>query len=78
MLEALDVTAPQSASGSRPTGIETPCVQVCAIDAATGCCTGCGRTLAEIASWTQFTPEERRHIMGELAARRRRLAGGKG
>ncbi|MGD9803897.1 MAG: DUF1289 domain-containing protein [Hyphomicrobiaceae bacterium] len=56
-------------------GIETPCIGVCNLDAASGICTGCGRTLEEIASWSRLSPEQRRQIMSELARRRRRVAG---
>lgn len=56
-------------------GIETPCIGICNLDAASGLCTGCGRTLEEIASWSRISPEKRRKIMGELTGRRRRAAG---
>jgi predicted Fe-S protein YdhL (DUF1289 family) len=32
-------------------------------------CTGCGRTLTEIANWTRYTPAEREAIMRLLPAR---------
>jgi predicted Fe-S protein YdhL (DUF1289 family) len=35
--------------------VETPCVNVCLLDPATGACLGCGRTLAEIASWASMS-----------------------
>jgi len=46
--------------------IDSPCIQVCAIDAATGLCTGCGRMLDEIARWSSMTDVERARIMREL------------
>ncbi len=49
--------------------IETPCVEVCVIDQATALCTGCGRSLAEIASWSSISREERRRIMDLIAER---------
>jgi predicted Fe-S protein YdhL (DUF1289 family) len=56
--------------------MQSPCINVCVIDATTGLCSGCGRSLAEIAAWTAMTDGERRRIMGELASRqgRARLA----
>lgn len=48
----------------------TPCIKVCVIDAATGLCTGCGRSLSEIAGWAAMTDFERQRIMRELPARR--------
>jgi uncharacterized protein len=50
--------------------IESPCVKVCAIDATTGWCLGCGRSMAEIASWSTLAPERRRAVMGELDGRK--------
>ena len=53
--------------------IESPCVKICVIHPAEGLCTGCLRTLDEIAGWSQMTPEARRAIMAGLEARRARL-----
>jgi uncharacterized protein len=50
--------------------IETPCIKICAIDPASGLCTGCARTLAEIARWGTMSDAERRSIMEELPSRR--------
>lgn len=50
--------------------IESPCVGICQIEKATRLCTGCGRTLHEIAGWVQLGEAERRRIMSELPARR--------
>jgi len=49
--------------------MQSPCVRVCAIDAHTGLCTGCGRTLEEIAGWTKMTDEERERIISTLSDR---------
>ena len=49
--------------------IESPCNKVCVVDPKSARCIGCGRTLAEIAGWSTFTPQERRRIMAELKAR---------
>lgn len=53
---------------------ETPCVGICEMDARTALCVGCGRTLAEIASWGGMASAERRAIMRTLD-RRMRAAG---
>jgi uncharacterized protein len=50
----------------------SPCIKVCAIEAATDLCAGCGRTRAEIAHWGGMTDAERDRVMTELPARRRR------
>lgn len=54
----------------------SPCINVCVIDATTGLCAGCGRTLAEIAAWSGLDDGERRKIMAELPERRARLGSG--
>lgn len=54
--------------------METPCIKICAIDPVSGNCTGCARTLAEIAGWSRYTEAERRRVMSELPARARAMA----
>jgi uncharacterized protein len=49
--------------------IESPCTKVCAVDPTSALCIGCGRSLAEIAGWLRFTPEERVRVMAELPQR---------
>lgn len=49
--------------------IESPCIKVCTVDAGTGRCLGCGRTIDEIARWTAMNDAERARIMRELPAR---------
>ena len=49
--------------------LETPCVNICLLDAGTGTCLGCGRTLAEIARWAQMSDAERRTVMAALPTR---------
>ena len=58
--------------------LETPCVNICEIDAVTGLCTGCARTLDEIARWAAMSAAERRTIMAALSARRERARNTKG
>jgi predicted Fe-S protein YdhL (DUF1289 family) len=53
---------------SRPL-MQTPCVKVCTLDARSGLCLGCGRTLDEIARWASMSEAERARIMAELARR---------
>jgi uncharacterized protein len=49
--------------------IETPCVKICALDAGSGLCLGCARTIDEIAGWGAMSAADRRRVMGELPAR---------
>ena len=58
--------------------IESPCIKVCVIAPAARICTGCLRTLDEIAGWGRMSPEERRVIMAALPSRAPLLAGRRG
>ena len=51
--------------------VETPCIQVCVMDTASGLCSGCGRTSAEIGGWLDMSPTERRAVMEALSGRKR-------
>lgn len=49
--------------------LESPCVKICTLDARSGLCLGCARTVEEIARWSAMSAAERRRVMGELPAR---------
>jgi prolyl-tRNA editing enzyme YbaK/EbsC (Cys-tRNA(Pro) deacylase)/predicted Fe-S protein YdhL (DUF1289 family) len=49
--------------------VPSPCISVCQINAATGCCEGCFRTLDEIAGWSVATPEAKRSLWRAIAQR---------
>ena len=46
--------------------VESPCVRVCAIDAKSGYCHGCFRTLREISYWTTYTHAQQRALLEEI------------
>ncbi len=52
--------------------MDSPCIKLCVMDAATGLCAGCGRSLEEIAGWAGMSELERRRVMRELPGRRSR------
>lgn len=56
------------------TPVASPCISVCRIDAASGLCVGCLRTLDEIAAWSALDDAARRVVWGAIAERRARLA----
>ena len=56
-----------------PAPVASPCVSICVIDAPTGLCAGCYRTLDEIAGWIDFSTEERRALLAVLEERRARV-----
>lgn len=51
--------------------VPSPCVQVCRMDATTGLCEGCARTLDEIAAWSTLDEDGKRSVWARIAARRR-------
>jgi uncharacterized protein len=53
--------------------METPCINICVLDASSRLCAGCGRSLTEIGSWSQLSQTARRKIMAQLPARMRDL-----
>ena len=53
--------------------VPSPCNQVCRIDARTGWCAGCGRTLDEIAAWGTMADERKRAVWLALPARQAAL-----
>ena len=56
----------------QPNGpVESPCISVCRMDAASGYCEGCWRTLDEIARWGGASDAERLEILDRLRERRR-------
>jgi hypothetical protein len=50
--------------------VASPCISVCAIDPVTGLCSGCLRTLDEIAVWSVLDDDEKRMVLAEIAIRR--------
>jgi predicted Fe-S protein YdhL (DUF1289 family) len=48
----------------------SPCIKVCTLDARSGLCLGCDRTIHEIARWSTMTDSERASVMNELPTRR--------
>ncbi|MDQ2918233.1 MAG: DUF1289 domain-containing protein [Casimicrobiaceae bacterium] len=52
------------------TPVPSPCISVCRFDPASGLCTGCLRTLDEIAAWSILDDDARRAVWTALAQRR--------
>lgn len=50
--------------------IQSPCINVCQMDAASGLCIGCFRTLEEITVWSRSDDAARVHILAAVASRR--------
>jgi predicted Fe-S protein YdhL (DUF1289 family) len=67
-------------SGQQPSGgerradrdhddVPSPCISICVLDTSQSYCTGCGRTLREIAAWTDMSADEKRAVVASLAER---------
>ena len=54
--------------------VPSPCIGVCRIDAASGLCVGCLRTLDEIAAWGALDDAARRSVWHAIGERRARAA----
>jgi uncharacterized protein len=52
-----------------PTRPESPCIAICQMDARTGWCVGCFRTLDEIAVWGSAPDAQLRKILAQLPER---------
>ncbi len=51
--------------------VVSPCINVCRMDAQTGLCLGCFRTIEEIADWSRASDAHRLRVL--LAVERRRV-----
>ena len=60
--------------GPDPGHVASPCISVCTMDAVSGLCIGCLRTLDEIAAWSVLDAPTKRAIVEALPARRARIA----
>jgi len=54
--------------------VASPCISVCRLDADTGFCVGCLRTIDEIAAWGALDDDARRDVLAAVARRRAQLA----
>lgn len=49
--------------------VGSPCISICQMNAATGLCDGCLRTIGEIAAWGGMTEAQRRECWQQLRQR---------
>lgn len=61
--------AEQAAAAVAASPVPSPCVNVCQIDPNRGVCTGCLRTLDEIAAWSRLEEDAKRRVWAALPAR---------
>ncbi|MDP4836982.1 MAG: DUF1289 domain-containing protein [Burkholderiales bacterium] len=53
------------------TSIESPCVDICQLNPASGVCLGCFRTMDEISVWVEMSDDDKREVL--LLAKERQL-----
>jgi len=56
--------------------VPSPCVSVCVMDAASGICAGCYRTLDEIAAWSVLDVAAKHAVLAALPGRRAKFGAG--
>jgi predicted Fe-S protein YdhL (DUF1289 family) len=49
--------------------VPSPCINICRMNAQTGFCEGCFRTIAEIANWSTASEEFKRTVWMEIKRR---------
>ncbi len=64
------VSAPLPSPDPSAGPVPSPCVSVCRMNAHTGYCEGCFRTIEEIARWSALPDAERRAVWRAIAVRR--------
>lgn len=53
--------------------IQSPCVKICVVHPEARICTGCYRSIEEIAGWGRMSNDERASIINDLPARSSQL-----
>ena len=51
------------------TPVPSPCINVCSMDAATGLCRGCARTIDEIVAWGSAPEAYKREVWARIEQR---------
>jgi predicted Fe-S protein YdhL (DUF1289 family) len=69
-----DITR-QAQAAQLASPVPSPCRNVCRMDAASGFCEGCLRTIEEIAGWSAAGDDDKRRIWAQLPQRAAWLAG---
>ena len=55
---------------TQPAGVASPCINVCRMDAATGWCEGCLRTIDEIVAWGSMADDHKQAVWRLIEQRR--------
>jgi predicted Fe-S protein YdhL (DUF1289 family) len=68
-VQCLLAQARQVLAGQEQLQVPSPCRSVCRIDERSGLCSGCCRTLDEIAQWSQTSASRKREVWRCIQAR---------
>lgn len=69
-MTAIEMLAERAAlTGAMTENIPSPCVSVCRMDAHTGYCEGCLRSLDEIRLWSTQTDSDKQAVWARIAQR---------
>lgn len=60
----------EAAGGALTAGVPSPCTNVCRIDAVSGWCEGCQRSVDEIGAWSAMNDAQKTAVWAQLAGRR--------
>jgi hypothetical protein len=58
-----------AAAAATPGPVRSPCVSVCRMDAVSGLCEGCMRTLGEIGAWSDLDRAQRLAVWQQIEQR---------
>lgn len=53
--------------------VPSPCINVCEMDAASGLCRGCMRTINEIVAWGSAPDEYKRAVLEQIRVREQQI-----
>jgi len=65
-------TAGRAPAAPAANDVASPCISVCVMDAGSGLCIGCWRTLDEIAAWSVLDADAKRSVLAAIRERRAR------
>jgi len=54
---------------AEPLPVASPCIDVCRMDAGSGLCAGCWRTIDEIAGWSRMDDDAKRAVWHAIGLR---------
>jgi predicted Fe-S protein YdhL (DUF1289 family) len=61
-----------SSTSSTLVPVPSPCISVCTMDPRSALCTGCLRTIDEIAGWSRYSDADKQAVWLRIAERRAR------